>query len=185
MRATVTMKRIGAVSPGSRARMAGGVYVFTLLTAALLEWLFGDTAGFAAGLLEIVGMVAVTLLLYGVFKPVNRNLSLLAALFNLVGITIEAIRLAFHGSDIAMVFHGIFCILIGTLIFRSTFLPRILGALIAFGGLAWLTYMSPSLAHSLSPYNLAIGLLGEISMFLWLLVKGVNVPRWKEQAGAA
>jgi hypothetical protein len=36
----------------------------------------------------------------------------------------------------------------------------------------------------LSPYNLAASLLGEVSVFLWLLVMGVNVQRWKEQASA-
>ena len=51
------------------------------------------------------------------------------------------------------------------------------------GGLGWLTYLSNPLVNHLSPYNLASGLLGEASVFLWLLVKGVQ--RWKEQAGAA
>ena len=75
--------------------------------------------------------------------------------------------------------------LIGYLIFRSTFLPRILGVLMAFAGLGWLTFLSTSLANYLSPYNLACGLLGDASVFLWLLVMGVNVQRWKEQASAA
>ena len=64
---------------------------------------------------------------------------------------------------------------LGCLIFRSTFLPRILGALMAFAGLGWVTYLSPPLAHYLSPYNLALGLLGQESVMLWLLVMGVNV----------
>ena len=68
--------------------------------------------------------------------------------------------------------------------FRSTFLPRILGALMAFAGLGWVTYLSPPLADYLSPYNLALGLLGQESVMLWLLVMGVNVQQWKEQASA-
>jgi hypothetical protein len=86
--------------------------------------------------------------------------------------------------DIALVLNGAYCILVGYLIFTSTFLPRILGALMAFGGLAWLTYLSRSFAHDLSPYNVAFGILGEALLCLWLLVMGVNVQRWKEQAGA-
>ena len=54
----------------------------------------------------------------------------------------------------------------------------------AFAGLGWLTYLSPSLVNYPSPYNLAASLLGEVSVFLWLLVMGVNVQRWKEQASA-
>jgi len=83
------------------------------------------------------------------------------------------------------VFDGFYCLLIGYLIFRSTFLPRILGVLMAFAGLGWLTYLSNPLVNYLSPYNLACGLLGEASGFLWLLVMGVNAQRWKEQASAA
>src|SRR5207249_8313199 len=58
-----------------------------------------------------------------------------------------------------LVFFGFYCLLIGYLIFSSTFLPRILGALMAFGGLGWLTFLSPALAHSLSPYNMAPGMI--------------------------
>jgi hypothetical protein len=65
------------------------------------------------------------------------------------------------------------------------FLPRILGALTAIAGLCWLTLMSPALANYLSPYSLASALLVEGLAMLWLLVMGVNVQRWKEQASAA
>jgi hypothetical protein len=44
--------------------------------------------------------------------------------------------------------------------FRSTFLPRILSARMAFGGLGWLAFISPSLANHLSPYNMLPGFLG-------------------------
>ena len=84
-----------------------------------------------------------------------------------------------------MVFDGFYCLLIGYLIFRSTFLPRILGVLMAIAGLGWLTYLSPPLAKSLSPYNLAFGILGQESLMLWLFVMGVNEQRWKEQASPA
>jgi len=116
---------------------------------------------------------------------VNRSLSLLAVSFNLVGLTFEALRWNPRGVDIALVFHGFYCLLIGYLIFRSTFLPRILGALMAIAGLGWLTFLSNPLVNHLSPYNLASGLLGEASLMLWLLAMGVNVQRWKEQASAA
>jgi hypothetical protein len=86
--------------------------------------------------------------------------------------------------SICFVFFGVYCLLIGYLIFKSSFLPRILGVLMAFAGLGWLTFLFPPLADYLSPYNLVLGFLAELALMLWLLVMGVDVQRWKEQAGA-
>jgi len=177
--------RIAEASPRFKARMAGVLSLFSLLTAAFTELFVRGTLNIAGGLIAIACMVAVTLLVYDIFKPVNKSLSLLAAFFSFVALTFEALRWQPQGVNIAIVFVGVYCLLIGYLIFRSTFLPRILGALMAFAGLGWLTYMSPPLVHYLSPYNLALGILGQESVMLWLLVMGVNVQRWKEQAGAA
>jgi hypothetical protein len=88
-------------------------------------------------------------------------------------------------DNIGLVFFGPHCLFVGYLILRSTFLPRPIGALMVLAGLGWLTFLSPPLAKSLSPYIMMPGALGEISLTLWLIVKGVNVPRWKEQAGGA
>ena len=85
----------------------------------------------------------------------------------------------------ALLFFGPYCLLIGYLIFRSTFLPRILGALMALAGLGWLAFLTPNLAHSLSLCIEGLGIFAEASLMLWLLVMGVNVKRWKEQADAA
>jgi hypothetical protein len=90
-----------------------------------------------------------------------------------------------QAGNICVVFFGVYCLLIGNLIFRSTFLPRLLGVLMALAGLGWLTFLSPPLANHLSPYNLVLGFLAELALMLWLLVRGVNVQRWKEQASAA
>ena len=70
-------------------------------------------------------------------------------------------------------------------ILRSTFLPRPLGALMAFGGLGWLTFLSASLASDLFSFNLSPRIPGEGGLTLWLLLRGVNEPRWKEQASPA
>ena len=86
-------------------------------------------------------------------------------------------------DNIGLVFFGLHCLLIGYLILRSTFLPRIIGALMLFAGFGWLTFLLPALATGLSPYNMIPGAIGELSLTLWLLVKGVNLARWKEQAG--
>jgi hypothetical protein len=44
-----------------------------------------------------------------------------------------------------------------------------------------LTFLLPPVAQSLAPFNLMPGALGEVSLALWLLIKGVNVQRWREQ----
>jgi hypothetical protein len=185
MSTAVMMERIAAASPRFKARIAGALYLLSLLTAAFTELFLRGRLNLAGGLIAVSGMIAVTLLLYDIFKLVNRGLSLLAAFFSLVGLTFEALRLQPQGVNLAVVFDGFHCFVIGYLIFRSTLLPRILGALMAFAGLGWLTYLSNPLVNHLSPYNLASGLLGEVSVMLWLLVMGVNVQPSKEQASAA
>ena len=88
--------------------------------------------------------------------------------------------------DIYLVLFGFWCVLIGYLIFRSAFLPRVLGVLFAISGLGWVTYLYPPLAHHLFiPYIAAASALGEIPLELWLIVMAVNVQRWEEQASAA
>ena len=183
---TVMTKSIAEASPRFKARMAGVFYLITFVGGSI-ALAFGRRLGVyfnAANVVTTVSYIAVTLLFYDLFKPVNKGLSLLAALFSLAGLVIGTLSL-FHliSSPINnLVFFGFYCLLIGYLIFRSTFLPRALGVLMAFGGLGWLTFLSPALAKVLSPYNLAPGILGEGVLTLWLLVFGVNAERWKEQA---
>ena len=181
----VMMEWIREASPRFKARIAGALYLLSVVTAAFTEMFVRGRLNIAGGLIAVAVMVVVTLLLYDIFKPVNRSLSLLAAFFSLVGLTFEAIRLQPRGVNVAIVFAGFYCLLIAYLIFRSTFLPRILGGLMVIGSLGWLTYLSNPLVNYLSPYNLASALLAEASVFLWLLVMGVNVQRWKEKSEAA
>ena len=91
---------------------------------------------------------------------------------------------------IAMVFFGFHCLLIGYLIYRSAFLPRILGVLLAIAGLCYVAHsflnsLSPALAARVFPYLIPLGFPGEALLTLWLLMIGVNVQRWKEQAAAS
>jgi hypothetical protein len=183
MGAAAMMKRITEVSPHFKARIAGALFLLSLLAAVFGEFIVRRLE-IAGDLIAVSGMIAVTLLLYAIFKPVNRGLSLLAVSINLVGLACGALRWNPRGVDIPVVSNGFYCFLIGYLILGSTFLPRLLGALMAIAGLGWVTYLSPPLAAYLSPYNLALSLLGEGSLMLWLLVMGVNAQRWKEQARA-
>lgn len=88
-------------------------------------------------------------------------------------------------GSIALVFFGVFQLLLGYLILRSTFLPRILAAPIALAGLGWLIFLSPPLANSLLTYLEVLGFVAEASLMVWLLVIGVNSQRWTERARAA
>ena len=92
------------------------------------------------------------------------------------------LRLNARAYDIGLVFFGLWCVLIGYLIATSTFLPRTIGVLYALAGLGYLTLLWQPLANYLYPYNLALAGPGEISLLLWLLVKGVNVGNWGEKA---
>ncbi len=95
------------------------------------------------------------------------------------------LRLNDYAFQMYLVFFGAWCLLIGYLIFRSTFLPRILGVLLAISGLRWVIYLYPPLAHRLWHIIDAASALGEIPVELWLIVMGVNTQRWNEQASAA
>lgn len=122
----VTMKRIVERSPRLKARVAGVFYLLAALIAAFAESLVRGWSLYASGLIPVACFVVVTLLLYQLFKPVNRSLALLAMLFNFVGLTFDALELYLWGVNIALIFHGLYCLLIGFLAFRSDFLPRFL-----------------------------------------------------------
>ena len=51
----------------------------------------------------------------------------------------------------SLLFFGPYCLLIGYLIFRSGFLPRILGLLMALAGLGWVAFLFPAVAHFSHP----------------------------------
>jgi hypothetical protein len=87
-----------------------------------------------------------------------------------------------QAAGIALPFFGISTFLNGYLVFRSTFLPRILGVLSMLGGLGWLTFVYPPLGNQLSLYVLLVALVGSLAQIGWLLARGVNVEQWKKRA---
>jgi hypothetical protein len=134
------------------------------------------------------GMQAIASLFYLAPLLILQGASSLSAFTaeQLQALALMFVKLNNYANDIDLVFFGLWCILTGYLIFRSTFLPRILGVLLAIGGLGWVTYLYPPLAyHLFIPYIAAASALGEIPLELWLIVMGLNVQRWQEQASAA
>jgi hypothetical protein len=98
-----------------------------------------------------------------------------------------SLRLQLTGYDIALAFFGFYCLSAGYLIFKATFLPRILGALLALGGLCYVTnsfagFLFPEFRAGLLPYILLPSGVAELSLSLWLIVKGVNLSRWEKRA---
>jgi hypothetical protein len=160
----------------SKARIAGAFYLVTFATG-IFALLVRTRLGAAAGLVAAACYIVVTMIFYDLFKPVSRGLSMLAAVVSLAGIAMGPLGVTAINP---LVFFGIYCLLIGFLIVRSTFLPPMLGGLMMLASLGWLTFLSPALAKWLYPYNLAPGIIGEGALTLWLLVVGADAPKWRE-----
>ena len=91
------------------------------------------------------------------------------------------LRLHNQGLNIAQIFWGLWLFPMGYLVFKSGFLPRILGVLLMIGCFG---YVIQSFAAFLG-YNVSIIFFtswGELLFLLWLLIKGVNVEQWEKRA---
>ena len=165
-------------SPRLKARIAGAFYAVTAVTGAYALFAGHQPLGHVANLVAGAAYLVVTAILYGLLKPVDKDLSLLAAFFSIVGVA--------TGQD-GFFFFGCYCLLLGLLIFKSGFLPRAVGVLMALAGGGLLTntiasLLSPAFAHSLSPFPTVLDGVGELSLTLWLIVFGLDAPRWEERA---
>jgi len=139
------------------------------------------TAVEAAGLLnQFVPLVLLGTGPYASLLPPSQAQALAYMSFDLAEI----------GYSITSVFFGLYGLCLGYLVFRSTFLPRVIGVLLAFGALSYLTYgvanlLAPGFALHLVPWIQLPSLLGEGSFTLWLLLVGLNAERWEQLASAA
>jgi hypothetical protein len=172
-----------------RARMTGAVYLLYFVTVIFAASLIGRVPvaySDAANLVANALYVAVTILLYDIFKAVNRNVAILAVVISVAGCVVQSLSL-FHltAPQSSLPIFGCFNLAIGYLILRSTFLPRVLGALMVLSGLAWLTALSAELVRHIGTYVEIVGIVAEACLMLWLLLMGVNVQRWNEQAATA
>jgi uncharacterized protein DUF4386 len=98
---------------------------------------------------------------------------------------LASLKLHGLGYNICLVFFGFACLVMAYLIWKSTFLPRILGVLLAIAGSGYLinsflVLLSPSLASHLFPWLLLPGFPAELALALWLAIKGVNASKWDE-----
>src|SRR5437762_6006438 len=147
---------------------------------SLLGAFFG-LAGVAIGGASWVIHLTPSLLLHGDQYLTAFTTSQLQAM------SLAALKLQLQVFPIGMVFFGIQCISIGYLVARSTFLPRILGVLLAVGGTCYVivsfaSFLAPSFGPRLVPFLMPIALVGEGALGGWLLIKGVDVQTWNKQA---
>ncbi len=94
-----------------------------------------------------------------------------------------------NGYDLGLLLFGVHCLLLGYLIARSHFLPKFLGVLIMAGGLVYLfgsytRFVAPGYAATLAP-TYVVPLIAELALCLRLLVRGVDVERWREAAAGS
>ena len=174
--------------------------------------------GIAGDLLMHVCDLPLMLILYVLLRPVNKDLALLAVLFNLIQTAVLVankmnllmplfllgdadylkaldpnqlhaqayLSIKLHGYvfNVGLIFFGFACLLYGHLISRSGYLPKFLGVLIQIAGLAYLTnsfalLISPTFEAMIFPGILIPALIAELTLGLWLIVRGVNVQKWR------
>ena len=104
----------------------------------------------------------------------------------LAALTYISIKTHEYGFGIGLIFFGFSCLIDGYLIFKSYFLPAFLGVMIFITGLSYLTnsfllIFFPHTGDLLFPIILGpVAFIGEFSICLWLLIKGVNVKKWDQ-----
>jgi hypothetical protein len=117
----------------------------------------------------------------GAFSPAQRD-----------AMSYLSLQLQDVGLLISFLFWGLDELLSGYLIFRSGFLPRTLGVLLAISGFLYLsdpllTFGAPAIGGVVFPAGLALCLPGELLISLWMATVGLNVARWnlwREPSGA-
>ena len=173
-----------------RVGIAGALLAvaFHIVTGMLFYYLLkpvGRTLSLLAVLLLVVAsgiQASAALMQSGALVALKGTVSLSA--FNVEQLqTIALMLINWNGQtyNFYLVFFGLWCIALGALILRSTFLPPLLGVGMVLAGVGYTPFLYPPLANFLYPYNLALG-IGELALVLWLFVRGVDTHRWNEQA---
>lgn len=225
------------------ARIAGFLYLLITVAAIVAHFYVpsniivpGDAAATASNIVAseplfrvgaiggelviLLSEIVLSVLLYVLFKPVSRVLSLVAAVSRLAMTAIHGINLlnyffvlllvsgagylaAFEtaqlnafamlfldahsfGFTIGIAFLTIHVFLLGYLIFKSGYFPKILGVLLLVAGAGYLIdsfALLLSTGYETTPVYISLAIaVAEIAFPLWLLIKGVNVEKWEERA---
>jgi len=138
-------------------------------------------AGSVIQSLDAVSDVAALLVLKGVHLPAAEAQAL----------AYVALRLHSALYQLALAFFGGLALLIGRLVLSATFLPRWLGIFMLIDGLGYLTFslgtfLSPAFGLHVYPIlPFATAAIGELPLWLWLIVRGVDIDRWRMQAAGS
>lgn len=239
-------ERSSEVAPQVYARICGGLYLYIIVAGLFAEMFVrsklvvaGNAAatasnimanerlfriGLSGELLHLAADVGVAALLYGLLRPVDRTVAVLATLMRLAAaiilavasishfvalrllagaaylnafpadqrqsLALLALRLHGDGYAICLVFFGFACLALGYLIFRSGYLPRSIGVLMAIAGACYLfnsfvRFLAPTAASVIFQVILLPVFVAELSLAVWLVVKGVDAARWQARASSS
>ena len=173
-------------------RLGGAAQLLTLLCDVVLAALFYllfmsagralslTSAGFRFAAIVMMGMNTVFH-----FAPLMvLQESYLAAFEEPQRQALARLGFEFHsaGYNVALWLFGMHCILLGALIWKSRAVPRLLGLLLAFAGLAYMAnslafFVHPAFTSYTFPVLVPVALLAEAGRAVWLLVRGMDVPR--------
>jgi hypothetical protein len=141
-------------------------------------------------LMVVLILVAVPIAMLGELNHVAA-LILLTSVDSLTGFTPPQIHdlasllldLREHAINIAQIFWGLWLFPMGYLIFKSGYIPRILGILLMIGCAGYLIdwvlfFLFPDVTMTVSQFTF----IGELLFPIWLVVKGVDVAGWQQRA---
>ncbi|HEX8170558.1 MAG TPA: DUF4386 domain-containing protein [Thermoanaerobaculia bacterium] len=186
-----TAKNILAHEAAYRAGVEAGLVgnLLYLALAALFYFLFAPVSRRVSLVAAFVAAAGCALQIFGALFQLAPLLILrdaqLAASFNvqqLQAASLFALRLQAQTLTLSIILFAFYHILIGWLIVRCTFLPRAIGVLMIVAGIGWLAFLWPPLGMAVRMIVLPLGGIAELVLMLWLLIKGVNLERWRALA---
>lgn len=105
----------------------------------------------------------------------------------LATLSLLSLNIQSQGYGIGLVFFGFYCILIGFVIYKTNAIPRAIGVLYAIAGLCYLInsftmFLSKGFANPMFVYLAIPIFIGELSVCLWLLVKGIDTTKLENKS---
>ncbi|HUQ42744.1 MAG TPA: DUF4386 domain-containing protein, partial [Candidatus Limnocylindrales bacterium] len=94
-------------------------------------------------------------------------------------------RLNAQSNNVFLALFGFWLVTIGYLVFRSTFVPRLIGLALVIEGIGWTFYVWPPVGVALFPAIAFFGIFGELALTGWLLIRGVDPDRWRAVEAAS